>query len=60
MRKVYLNRRFNSVRTTVDELQRERGESEGEFVLRVKDTILEYAIKGVRVYQSQEPCFNWE
>lgn len=58
--KVYLNWQGPQGRETVDEFERQPGQSRREFRAYVRQMVAEYHQNGMAVYSSSRPCKNWE
>jgi hypothetical protein len=57
--KVYLNWRGPNGKETVDEFEREPGQSPRDFRAYVRQMQDEYAMAGMPTYKSSRPCSNW-
>ena len=57
--KVYFNWQGPIGRETVDEFEKEEGQTFKAFRAYVREMIAEYQMAGMNVYQSRRACRNW-
>ena len=58
--KIFLNIKTSQGRETVDQFDKQEGQSSKEYRAYVRKMIEEYRLAGVNVYRSSRCCDNWK
>lgn len=58
--KTFLNMKTSQGRDTVDEFEKQEGQSSKEYRSYVRNMIREYSLAGMNVYSSSRCCANWK
>lgn len=58
--KTFLNMKTSQGRETVDEFEKQEGQSTKEYRTYVRSMIAEYRLAGMGVYASSRSCANWK
>ena len=58
--KTFLNMKSSQGCETVDEFEKQEGQSVREYLAYVREMVKEYQIAGMDVYRSSRCCANWK
>jgi hypothetical protein len=58
--KTFLNMKSSQGRETVDEFEKQEGQSVREYLAYAREMVKEYQIAGMDVYRSSRCCANWK